>query len=620
MPTLRLRIQLAGLYRAYGVLRRFLLPYWKAVAFVIVMNIFIGTMISARPLLLAPALDVFQKNREEPAKHLSDLTLSNIGPTLMSTFHMNSDNVLQLGITIGVLMVLLTMVIAAMTIVVQIYLIRTRARVVRDMTTALHRHLLTLTLSFFHRHKTGDIVSRITYDARRVAGFLDKIVQSFLKSGAQVFITLFILFRTDAVFTIVVIGIGLLHLVTNRLLGWRVKKRSHHVAEVTGDMGAKLQETFNGIKTVKMFAAERYDAKQTWEKAQNLTESTIKYSMTSFYQQPIRMVIDAIMASAVLIMVFYAVTTDRMTLTAAALFFYLARQLVAPLSDLFSQGIALQNMLGAAERIFEIFDTKSEIEDGSRNVLPLQDRIELRDITFSYPDGTRAIDDISLRVEKGEFVGLVGMSGGGKTTLTDLVLRLYDCQTGGVYFDGVDIREFRQREYRKQFGIVGQDTILFNASVRDNVVFNKPFDEEQLRYALWVANATEFVATLSAGIDTQLGDRGVRLSGGQRQRIAIARAIYGKPSILILDEATSALDTESERQVQKAIDRISKEMTMIVVAHRLSTVRHADKIVVLNKGRIEGVGSHDVLLAESPIYKKLVQLQNAGQPAAAMLS
>jgi ABC-type multidrug transport system fused ATPase/permease subunit len=236
-------------------------------------------------------------------------------------------------------------------------------------------------------------------------------------------------------------------------------------------------------------------------------------------------------------------------------------------------------------------------------------------VSFAHESGRPVLTDVSLEVRRGETVAIVGPSGSGKTTLADLVLRLFDVGAGAIRYDGVDIRDFTQASYRGHFGVVAQEALLFNASVRDNVAFHRPVDPEALAHALWAANAEEFVRELPQGLDTLLGDRGVRLSGGQRQRIAIARAIYARPSLLVLDEATSALDSDAEREVQKAIDRIGRETTIIVIAHRLSTIVHADRIVVLNRGRIEAVGPHPYVLEASPTYRRLHALQTASTPS-----
>ena len=237
-------------------------------------------------------------------------------------------------------------------------------------------------------------------------------------------------------------------------------------------------------------------------------------------------------------------------------------------------------------------------------------------VSFAHEPDRPVLSDVTLEVRRGETVAIVGPSGSGKTTLGDLILRLFDVSAGTIRYDGTDIRDFTQASYRGHFGVVAQDALLFNTTVRDNVVFHRPADPEALAHAIWAANAEEFVRELPKGLDTMLGDRGVRLSGGQRQRIAIARAIYGRPSLLVLDEATSALDSEAEREVQKAIERIGREMTIIVIAHRLSTIVHADRIVVLNRGRVEAVGPHPHVLEASPTYRRLHALQTTATSSA----
>jgi ABC-type multidrug transport system fused ATPase/permease subunit len=325
---------------------------------------------------------------------------------------------------------------------------------------------------------------------------------------------------------------------------------------------------------------------------------------------------DALVAAVVLVITFHAVSQGRLTLQAAALFFYLSQQFLGPLSNIFRQGLALAATRGTATRILEMFATQSVMPDGTGTAGPLQRSIVLDAVTFAHEPGRPVLSDVALEIRRGETVAIVGPSGSGKTTLGDLILRLFDVSAGTIRYDGTDIRDFTQATYRGHFGVVAQEALLFNATVRDNVVFHRPADPEALAHAIWAANAEEFTRELPKGLDTPLGDRGVRLSGGQRQRIAIARAIYGRPSLLLLDEATSALDSEAEREVQKAIERIGREMTIIVIAHRLSTIVHADRIVVLNRGRVEAVGPHLHLLEVSPTYRRLHSLQTAATPTA----
>jgi subfamily B ATP-binding cassette protein MsbA len=294
----------------------------------------------------------------------------------------------------------------------------------------------------------------------------------------------------------------------------------------------------------------------------------------------------------------------------------LAQQLSAPISEFFSHLLNVQSMLGQASRVVDMFNMRSSLTEGDIEPENFAREIELRNVSFEYEHDKPVLRGANLEIKRGEFVALVGPSGAGKSTLTDLILRLYDVGDGAILYDGTDIREFRQRMYRKRFGVVDQECLLFNATVRENIVFHRREEKALLDHAIWAANAEDFIDHLPNGLDTMVGDRGVRLSGGQRQRIAIARAIYGHPDILVLDEATSSLDSESERAVQAAINRIAKEVTAIVIAHRLSTVTHADKIVVLNDGEIEAVGTHADLLEHSPTYSRLYELQFQQQATA----
>lgn len=331
----------------------------------------------------------------------------------------------------------------------------------------------------------------------------------------------------------------------------------------------------------------------------------------TYAETPLRLVIDSLIIGLILILMFISVKDGRLTLSEAALFFYLAQRIIAPVSELFKQLLGIQTMLGGAARIIEMFNTKSPMTDGTKRAEKFQNSLELQDLSFSYEKNLPVLEHINLVINRGEMTAVVGPSGSGKSTLTDLILRLYDVAEGSVIYDSTDIRQFTQESYRRKFGVVSQECLLFNATVKENIIYNRPANDDDLAHAIWAANAKEFLKDLPNGIDTFVGDRGIRLSGGQRQRIAIARAIYGHPSILILDEATSSLDTESERNVQEAINRISKEVTTIVIAHRLSTVTHADKIVVLSNGQIEAIGPHDTVMETSPTYRRLYDLQFA---------
>jgi len=622
---------------ATGLLNRFLRPYWKGVMAVVLVNVLVGALTAVRPLVAAPAFttvlsaqqpsaapapesnaaaadaapeetargDTQTSKEDEPRKGF----LNKIGPELVQRLGLSDASFLTLGFTVAILYLSVTAAIALFGFIGHIWLVRTRTAVMRDLTTALHRHLLTLPLRFFQGRRAGDLVSRLTNDVTRTSNSMDGIVRGLLKSLTQICITLSFLVATDATLAVALLALGAVHLLITRVLSTRVRRVSKEAVNKLGMMGASLLETFVGIRIIKSFAAERFDAKRVYAAADELRQNLMRFRIVTYYETPVRMVADAFVLGAVVVMAFYAVHQGRLTWDGAALFFYLAQQLTAPISEFFGQFLSIQNMLGGASEIINMFKTESTMKDGDKPAHDLESHIVFEDVGFSYEGERYALKGVDLEIKRGEFVGVVGPSGAGKSTLTDLVLRLYDVSEGRILYDGVDIRDFRQREFRRRFGVVAQECLLFNATVRENIVYNRESNEDDLRHALWAANAEEFVSELPQGLDTFVGDRGIRLSGGQRQRIAIARAIYNRPSLLILDEATSALDSEAERSVQEAIDRISKEITLIVVAHRLSTIVHADKIVVLSRGRVEAVGDHHWLLRSSSTYHRLHDLQ-----------
>jgi ATP-binding cassette, subfamily B, bacterial MsbA len=299
----------------------------------------------------------------------------------------------------------------------------------------------------------------------------------------------------------------------------------------------------------------------------------------------------------------------RLTAATFFLFLYVGRAAVQQIALLAAASSTLHGVLAATARVAEIFATRPETADGTERVRELRDRIVFRDVSFSYGDEP-VLSGVSFEIVRGEMVALVGASGVGKSTVADLLLRFYDPVTGTITLDGRDVRTLRQADYRTLFGVVSQEALLFNTTIRDNIVYGRDgLDEADVIRAARVANAHDFIAELPDGYATVVGDRGIRLSGGQRQRIAIARAVVGRPAILVLDEATSALDSESERVVWEAIDRAVQGTTALVIAHRLSTVLRADRIVVLGRGGVEAVGRHAELLERSETYRHLHRLQ-----------
>ena len=591
------------------LLNRFVRPHWRPFAAIVVLNIIIGTAMTLRPLTLAPALDAFVLTQSAPATQLRDITLNNIGPTLARVLGLDTGDPTRTAVTVSTLFVAVTILVAALNGTAQVLLAGARTALHRDMLLALHSHLLTLSLAYFQKRRAGELVSRLTHDVVAVSGSLDGIVRGVVQALAQVILAVFVMFRTNVSFTVAILAMGLVHALITKALGARVRHLAQAVADQHGDVAARLHETFTGMRVVKSFAAEGYVSARLRKAADVFRAYTRRSRIVADADIPIRMVADALVAGVVLVLAFREVSQGRLTLSAAVLFFYLSQQLLAPVSLIFRQWLGLLHMMGFSTRIVEMFQTRSLMPDGDRLAAPLQEAIKLTGVTFAFDRGRSVLSGLDLEIRRGETVAIVGPSGSGKTTLADLLLRLYDVDSGAIRYDRRDIREFRQGSYRAQFGVVPQDPLLFNGTIRENIVFNRREDAEAIAHAVWAANADEFLRELPEGLETQVGDRGVRLSGGQRQRIAIARAVYARPSVLILDEATSSLDSESERQVQGAIERVGRETTMVIIAHRLSTVVNADRIIVLDRGRIETIGPHQALLETSPTYRRLYRLQ-----------
>jgi subfamily B ATP-binding cassette protein MsbA len=430
-----------------------------------------------------------------------------------------------------------------------------------------------------------------------------------IQSLAQISVTLYILFRTDTLFTFALFFLGSIHLLITKMLGDKVKKSAAGLADKLGLLSANLFETLLGIRLIKSFVAEKFDSNKIIASANLFRNDEIRFTITRHVEEPLRIIADALIIGIVLILAFYAVIHGRLTLQAAMMFFYLSQQLLGPLANLANQFLGLQNMIGASKTVVDIFNTKNTIINGPKEAGKFNDKIVFKDVCFSYEPNRPILKNINLTIHKGEMLALVGPSGSGKSTIIDLILRFYDLEKGIIYYDGNDIRTFNQFSYRKYFGVVSQESLLFNATIKENIIYNRPENHNDLDHAIWAANAEEFIKDLPSGLDTLVGDRGIRLSGGQKQRVGIARAIYSHPSILLLDEATSALDSESEKTVQEAINRIIKNMTAIVIAHRLSTITHADKIVVLTSGEVEAIGTHDFVYQQSPTYRNLYNIQ-----------
>lgn len=493
-------------------------------------------------------------------------------------------------------------------------------RVIIDVREAIFNHLQRLSLSYFDRRKTGVIMSNLTNDVAALqTAVVDNLI-SFITESVTLIGSLVSMLLIDWKLTLVTfITVPVVLLIIN-VFGKKLRLAGHDVQGRIADITALLQEVISAVRVVKSFAREDFERNRfETENARNF-KAVIKATKLTSLLSPMVEFSAAIAVAVILWYGGYSVVTGTITAGALIAFLIYAINLSNPVKRLSQVYGNIQKALAAADRVFEILDTKTDvIEKPDAVILPaITGDVEFNNVSFSYDGEKPALEHFTLSVKAGESVALVGPSGAGKTTLANLLPpRFYDVTDGSITIDGYNVKDVTFKSLREQIGLVPQETVLFNATIRENILYGRlDATDEEIYEAAKAANVLEFVDKLPDGLDTVVGERGSSLSGGQRQRVAIARAILKDPRILILDEATSALDTESEKLVQEALDRLMKGgRTAFVIAHRLSTVQNANQIVVLNHGRLVEQGTHQELLAiEDGLYNHLysVQFSNKG--------
>lgn len=487
--------------------------------------------------------------------------------------------------------------------------------VTRDLRNQSYAHVLHLDMRFFGRTRAGQIIARLTSDADQLRNLVTRNLAKFVTSVLQAAITIAIMLKLSVELTVVaLVVLPAMFGIWSRFLK-RIRRGDRAVLNLGGEVTSHLQETVLGVRQVKSAGAEAFEERRFRALTQSYFKAVVRNERMRAIAGPLTEMIGAF-GTVLLLWYGSRLVLVEQSISAAAFmtFLGLSLKLYSPVKWLTKFPSMIQPGLVAAERIFEFLDAPIDINNapGARPFTGVQREITFDNVSFEYEPGRPVLQDVSVQVPAGSIVALVGPSGGGKSTLADLVARFYDPTSGRILVDGVDLKDLQIQSLRSGLGVVAQDTILFHDTVRNNIAYglgNIPIAD--IERAARAANAHEFIAELPDGYETVLGERATRLSGGQRQRIAIARAILRDPPILILDEATSALDSESERLVQEAMEQLLRGRTVFVIAHRLSTIRHADQILVLQNGRVVQRGRHEELLGQGGVYRHLYRLQFA---------
>jgi len=482
-------------------------------------------------------------------------------------------------------------------------------RIIADIRHDMFAHLTRLPCAFYDLHPSGMLISKLLFDVEQIANAVNNAVFVIIRDGLTVLALLGLMLYLNWSLTLIFLVLAPVSALLIRAMSRKFRKASHNIQASMGELSQVTQEAAEGQRVVKAFGAEAHELRAFARANERNRNEILRKTRVSAIGVPL---VQFIASLALALAIYTALNMRELTAGTFVAFIAAISSMINPSKRLTQVNEVIQASLAAASSVFGLLDEPAEPDTGTIELANVKGRVEYRDVRFRYPQATRdALDGVSFTIEPGQTLALVGASGSGKTTCANLLPRFYAVTGGAILLDGVPLNDLTLANLRAHLALVGQETLLFDDSIRNNIAYGSPgsVDETRLQEAARAAHVLEFAERLPAGLDTHVGAKGLRLSGGPRQRIALARALYKNAPILVLDEATSALDTESERYVQDAMRQLMQNRTTLVIAHRLSTVEHADRIVVLAHGRVAETGTHAELLARNGIYAGLYRNQ-----------
>jgi subfamily B ATP-binding cassette protein MsbA len=589
----------------YRRLLKLVKPYWVKLVLAMICMVFVSLLTASQAFLVKPAFDGVFLKREGIPPFLKNIIIQlHLGDLILK-----KDMEMLFLLPIAIILLFLFKGIFDYG---QAYLMNyVGLRIVADLREKLYNHLQNLSLSFFTKTPTGILISRITNDVNLIQGSVSNAITGLLKDAFTIFALIGVVFYRNwklAIIAFIIFPLAIFPIIE---FGKRLRKFSRKSQQRMGTITTFLHETITGNRIVKAFNMEDYERRRFAEENNRFFRILLKRVRIRAISHPLMELLGGIGVAIILWVGGYSVIRGELTPGTFFSFMTALLMLYAPIRDLNNLNLEIQEGMAAAARVYELLDITPDIseEEGAILLSPVSKGIEFKNVSFKYDEET-VLKEISLPVKAGEVIALVGMSGAGKTSLVNLLPRFYDVEKGQILFDDYDIRKVTVKSLRDQIGLVTQQTILFNDTVRNNIAYGRlKCSDPEIIEAAKAANAHDFIQRLPQGYDTIIGEQGVKLSGGERQRISIARALLKNAPILILDEATSSLDSDSEAEVQKALDELMKGRTVFVIAHRLSTIRNAHRIVVLSEGRVVEKGTHEELLSLNGEYRRLYDLQ-----------